>query len=158
MEIENNLPLSHLSIERLLKLQNDVEEELTKRGGSKQVALPVAIFRTRLLAPLEAAVKYLRENYSLSYREIALHLHRSVVCIGLTYRNAKRKLPQPLPDCGGAKIPVAELQLSRISLLESIVVYLRESHCSLHQIAVQLSRNDRTIWTIANRARVKLHG
>jgi len=53
-------------------------------------------------------------------------------------------------------IPSNILVAREKSVLESIVDYLKENkNLTLHQIAVLLNRDDRTIWTVQNRAKIK---
>ena len=53
-------------------------------------------------------------------------------------------------------IPTAVFRDRTLKPLEVVVEYLREHHkLSLHQIATLLNRDDRTIWTVYNRAKRK---
>ncbi len=50
-------------------------------------------------------------------------------------------------------IPVSVLSNRSLSLLESVIEYLKDSQgMNYHEIAVLLNRDDRTIWTCYNRA------
>jgi hypothetical protein len=43
-----------------------------------------------------------------------------------------------------------------VAVLECLVEYLHDNkHLSFHEIALLLNRNDRTIWTVYNRAKKK---
>jgi len=54
------------------------------------------------------------------------------------------------------QIPSLVLRDRKISVLESIVEYLKdEKKLTYHEIAVMLNRDDRTIWTCYNRAKTK---
>ncbi len=53
-------------------------------------------------------------------------------------------------------VPLSLLRDRSVSILESIVKYLKEKKkLTYHEIAVLLNRDDRTIWTVYNRARKK---
>jgi hypothetical protein len=53
-------------------------------------------------------------------------------------------------------VPLNIFEDRRLSSLEALVEYLKEKrHLTLHQIAVMLNRDDRTIWTTYNRAKQK---
>jgi len=53
-------------------------------------------------------------------------------------------------------IPVSILQDRNISVLENIAVYLKDTFgLTYHNIAVLLNRDDRTIWTVYQRAKKK---
>ncbi len=54
-------------------------------------------------------------------------------------------------------IPLAIFENRRISVLEAITIYLRDStHLSFHEIASRMKRDDRTIWTSYTRGKKKL--
>ncbi len=54
-------------------------------------------------------------------------------------------------------IPLSIFENRKISVLEAISVYLKDSsHLSFHEIAKQMNRNDRTIWTSYTRGKKKL--
>ena len=53
-------------------------------------------------------------------------------------------------------VPVSVLSDRSVSILESLVEYLKNSlGLSYHEIALMLNRDDRTIWTCYNRASKK---
>jgi len=53
-------------------------------------------------------------------------------------------------------IPLYVLQDRSLSFMESVVFYMKdEFEMTYHEIAVALNRDDRTIWTVYNRARKK---
>ncbi|MDO8740267.1 MAG: hypothetical protein Q7J54_01690 [Candidatus Woesearchaeota archaeon] len=53
-------------------------------------------------------------------------------------------------------IPVSILKDRKLSALEAISEYLKESlNMNYHEIAVLMNRDDRTIWTVYNRAKKK---
>ena len=55
-----------------------------------------------------------------------------------------------------ASIPTAIFRDRTLKPLEAVVEYLREhDKLTLHQIARLLNRDDRTIWTVYNRAKRK---
>ena len=57
----------------------------------------------------------------------------------------------------GYLIPVSVFSASSLSPMEAVVVYLKdEFSLSYHKVAMLLKRDDRTIWTVYNRARKKL--
>ena len=53
-------------------------------------------------------------------------------------------------------IPLQRLQERDLSIMESLVLYLKdEKKLTYHEIAELLNRDDRTIWTVHNRASKK---
>ncbi len=119
----------------------------------KARSVPISIFHEERLAPLEALVKYLREECQLSYEDIAHVLRRNPGPIGVTYRTARRKMPGRLA-LSGMRMELAIFSTG-LSILESLATHLHDSGMSLHEVAQVLSRNDRTIWTVVSRARRK---
>jgi len=131
--------------------ENFLEYLKQKKKISKDM-IPTSIFDKRL-APLEAVVKYLRENCEYSYNEIALLLNRNAGPIGVSYRNAKKKFSSGLDLSSDVSIPVSIFKDSKLTVFESIVVYLKESGFKFKKIAELLNRNYRTIWTVYSRAK-----
>ena len=124
--------------------------------------LPISIFNNPSLSSLETISKYLHENQQLKFSQIAVLLKRDSRTIWSAYQSSKNKLPSKfLIKQSEIKIPLRQLTDRSISVLESIVSYLKENYpLSLHHIAVLLNRNDRTIWTVYSRykKKVMLHG
>lgn len=55
-----------------------------------------------------------------------------------------------------ASIPTSVFRDRTLKPLEAVVEYLHDHQkLTLHQIAKLLNRDDRTIWTVLNRAKVK---
>jgi len=118
----------------------------------REEKIPVTIFLGEL-APLESIVKYLKENKGLTIKKISEKLNRSNKTIWTTYSHAKNK-----------KLTVTDTEYliptsffsKKTSILETTVYYLKKNHdMTLHQIAITLKRDDRTIWTIYHRALIK---
>ena len=119
--------------------------------------IPISVFDNKELSSLETICKYLKENCNLSYHEIAVLLNRNDRTIWTTYNNAHKKLETRFTVVKSDYfIPISIFIERKLSVLESIAVYLKEN-CNLtfHQIAVLLNRNDRTIWTVYNRGKKK---
>lgn len=132
-------------------------EIVEKLGIYSSVVIPIAIFDNEELSALEAIVRYLKENLRFRFSEIAELLNRDERNIWTTYRSAclKRKEGFEIKHVRFF-VPITILQNRKRSVLESIVEYLKdERQCSLHDIAVLLNRDDRTIWTVYHRAQKK---
>ena len=127
---------------------------LDKDGEQAQLKIPVSILRNRKLSSLGLIIKFLREEAGLSNGEVASQLKRSHQVCWTTYNNTKKRLPNRLSfEFSEFDIPVQIFRDMRYSVLESIVVFLKgEFNLSFHEIAILLSRDDRTIWTVYSRA------
>lgn len=129
--------------------------ELLSKLEEEEILIPSCVFNKRL-STFESIVKYLRENLMLPNREIALLISKSQKSIWQTYNSAKKKHPYAFDmKASECYIPVSVIR-KPFTVLESIVRYLKEDlSFNLHKIAVVLSRDDRTIWTVYDRARKK---
>lgn len=145
-------------IEGFLKKNNLSIEDLRNYLSKKPVpnTVPVSIFKNDKLSALETIVKYLKENKNLKYIEIAKLLNRDQRTIWATYNKASKKMPSSLAVTkSDYNFPIELLKDRTLSVLENIVFYLKTLNLSNHEIAVLLNRNDRTIWTVYNRAKKK---
>lgn len=154
----NYLKEQKLSSEEIIELVN----KLLKIPVKEEVKVPISIFRNDYLSALETIVKYLRENLLLSFKQIASLSNRNEIALAVSYRNAKKKLAERFveKEISPYHIPVSILQDRKLSVLENIVSYLKDTFgLTYHKIALLLNRNDRTIWTVYQRAiKKRKHG
>jgi len=145
------------SIKELLKTKGITPDELLRIEKQRKELVPVNIFNNNKLSALESIVKYLKENINLSNKEIARLLNRDSRTIWSTNHNAAKKLPEQfILQESEIHIPLSLLRERKLSVLETIVVHLKEEYgLTHHNIAVLLRRNDRTVWTVYNRAKKK---
>ena len=154
-----------LSTLNYLKEQGLSHEEIVglvrkslKVPAGEDVKVPISVFNNDHLSSLENIVKYLRENLLLSFKQIADLTNRNNVALAVTYRNAKRKLAEKfvVTEISPYSIPVSILKDRKLSVLENIAAYLKDTFgLTYHAIAVLLNRDDRTIWTVYQRAKKK---
>ena len=65
-------------------------------------------------------------------------------------------VPKSSESASSITVPVSVIADRSLATLESVVEYLKEvQNLSYHQIAELLQRDDRTIWTVYNRAKKK---
>lgn len=153
----NYLQEQGLSAEQILELVNK-SLKIPKAPAKEEVKVPISAFQNEQLGSLETIVKYLRENLLLSFKQIALLTNRNEIALAVTYRNAKKKLESKfvITEISPYSIPVSILMDRNISVLENVVSYLKDAFgLTYHKIAVLLNRDDRTIWTVYQRARKK---
>jgi len=148
--IEKDLVLlekeSKISFDEIITILNKRKED------RKNKTLPVSIFNKEL-SSLETIVKYLKENLGLNYKEIAFLLNRNYNPIAITYRKSKIKFSKRLDDSSEKKIPVEIFRNAKLSVLENLVAYLKENlMLNYRQIAILLHRDERTVWTVYQRA------
>ncbi|HLG24318.1 MAG TPA: hypothetical protein VI564_05310 [Candidatus Nanoarchaeia archaeon] len=142
-ELYERLKLSYGAVEILDALENN------------QVFIPVSIFNHEL-SSLELVTKYLHENKGIGLKKIAGLLGRSSANIWNSYKRSQKKFPQKLTAKDSVLIPLNSITNKKLSLLENIVSYLKDSlKLSYHEIAVMLKRDDRTVWTVYSKVRRK---
>ena len=142
-----------LSSEEIINLVKDI----LKVPEKEEVKVPISVFKNDKLGSLETIVKYLRENKLLAFKQIGSLTNRNDIALAVTYRNAKRKLEAKfIEEISPYYLPVSILKDRKLSVLENIVSYLKDTFgLTYHKIAVLLNRNDRTIWTVYQRGRKK---
>ena len=118
--------------------------------------IPCSIFQ-KGLSSLEVISKYLIEEKKLDVKKISRLLNRSYANIWNSYKRAQKK-SSPVLETNDSSIliPASILKNTRLSVLESIVAYLKENvHLAYHEIAKTLKRDDRTVWTVYKKAKAK---
>ena len=129
------------------------DEELTKLIlTKKEEGIPVSIFKTKL-HPLEAITRYLKKQ-NKKITEIARLLNKKPSAISRAHKNSKNKKFQIKKT--KFYIPLSEFQKPKLSILETIVQYLRNKNLKFTEIAKILDRDPKTIWTLNHRAKKKL--
>ncbi|MBI4145101.1 hypothetical protein HY493_02740 [Candidatus Woesearchaeota archaeon] len=149
--------IAHLAKEHALS-HAEVNVLLAEAKQHQQTLLPVNIFQTDALSSLEAIVKYLKENKGLTFHGIAALLKRDDRTIWTTYAKARSKMVAPfhLPPSKYV-VPAVIFAERNLSVLETLAHHLKTTlNLSLHDIAILLNRDDRTIWTVCHRAAKKL--
>ncbi len=141
--------------QRLKKSYGVSDFELIKKL-EEDVLIPATIFNEKL-GSLEAICKYLKENLNFSNKRIALLIGRDSKSVWQAYNSSKNKFPNKIEIFPSKYfIPISILKNKKLGVLENIVVFLRdEFEISYHKIAVLLKRDDRTIWTVYQKAREK---
>jgi len=134
-------------------------DEITKASKPTALLLPNTVFFDTKLAILEAVVEYLKEKKGLNYREIGLVLNRDERNIWTIYsrvrkkREAAKRIPTPKPRLS---VPISVLKDRTLSGFEAIVEWLKDhKKLSFHEIGILLNRDERNIWTVHHRAKVK---
>ncbi|MBI2107892.1 hypothetical protein HYU10_03535 [Candidatus Woesearchaeota archaeon] len=127
--------------------------KLLKSAEPNQI--PIGIFDSSL-SSLEAIVKYLKENLEMKFSKIARLLSRDNRAIWSTYRNAAKKMPSSFSDLRtDIAIPASIFADRKLSILENLVNYLKGMELTNHEIAVMLKLNDRTIWSVYSKVKLK---
>lgn len=126
----------------------------------EEISIPIELFRLDL-APAESVVKYLKENRGLKLSEIARLLSRDDRSIWTTYDNSCKKQTSKIYKESeksklGIGIPISVFNDRKLSMLESLVVYLRKQNMSNVAIAEMIGKDPRNTFTVYKRAQSKL--
>ena len=133
------------------------EEFLNIIKAREGITIPITIFSEKLGA-LESIVKYMRETLSMNYREIAKELGRDERTIWTAYKKANEKMKEKIEaEKTSIMIPISRFENKSLTILESIVVYLKEKGMKYSEIAELLGRDQRNVWTIYSRTIKKLN-
>lgn len=157
--------LDEKDIQTLEKVR-DLIDVLKKKHGlnlkdidsllERELRFPDSILNEKLTV-LEAVVKYLKENRELSLKDISDAIGRDQRNVWHIYNKARKKITEKfLAENVKFWIPISIFSGTKLSALECITAYLKdEFSLNYHEIAVLLKRDDRTIWTVYQRARKK---
>lgn len=150
-EISLDFPLHESSYHSDVNLlQTDYASNFEDKEG---YGIPLSAFRSEMSA-FQIVVKYLHEVEGLSFKELASMLDRAYTSIYNTYRGVRHSALDLAHSA--LKVPVSIFS-SGLSPLEALVQYLHSTGLRYSEIALQLGKDQRTIWTVHNRAKAKLH-
>jgi hypothetical protein len=147
-----NTILETFSSEELMELDGMISTRL-----SEDVTIPISIFSTKI-SPAEALTKYLKENMNLKINKIAELLHLSHKTVWANYNNStKRNLASFPKRKNDLMIPLSCFVDTRLSVLESIILYLRDEK-GIHNrdASIILKKNQAVLSTSYHRAISKL--
>jgi len=118
----------------------------------EELSIPVTIF-SKELGALEALIKYMKENLVMSYHEIAKLLNRNDRTIWTAYHKALQKQIEPIkPQETEILLPISIFRNRNLTILESVIIYLKSRGLKYNEIARLLNRDQRNIWIIYSRA------
>ena len=151
----DNEELIRLLIKNIKKDPNKISLEDLDSDKNQEI-IPDTIFNKKLTV-LESIVKYLKENLNFSYKNIANSINRDIRNIWQIYNTSKHKSGEKfvVKDFEFA-IPLSIFSNRKLSMQEHLVFYLKENfRITYHKIATIIERDDRTIWTVYQKAKKK---
>jgi hypothetical protein len=153
-ELKENYSEEKATITKLLVNEIRKEQKLNKKDVNKlikikqDIEIPTSIFYKEM-GTLESVIKYLKENINLSYHEIAELLNRDDRTIWTAYHKAIKKNNRPFEiKESDKKLPSSVLVNDGLTILESIVFYLKSQGLKYSEISEILDRDQRNVWTI----------
>jgi len=112
--------------------------------------IPIEIF-TNELGIFETLVKYMKDNFDISFTEIGNLVNRSPKTIWeICRKNKKNHIKKQKKSI--LLIPAVIFSNRNFSPLESLTFFLKDKGLRNRDIAYLLKRNERNIWTVYNRA------
>lgn len=145
-----------------LKKQGLLDEEIFEiinpeiKEVLQEKEIPINIFKKEMGA-LESIVKYMKENLNFTYAEIGRKLNRNQRTIWTAYSKSKEKNSNKIKiQRIELSIPIERLQNKNLTILESIILYLRGMEMKYSEIGKLLNRDQRNIWTINSRVKRKI--
>ena len=129
---------------------------LSMKASSSKDSIPISIFENDKLSIFEALAKYMRENLKMRFVKIASLIGRSDKTVWVTYSKAKKKMPSPFTKLSSEiTVPISNFSNSDLTIFEGLVLFLKEKDLANHEVALMLHRDDRTIWSVYDRAKKK---
>ncbi|MFH1327209.1 MAG: hypothetical protein ABIH59_03730 [archaeon] len=152
---ESKVQIMNSLIKEIKEKYKTTRKEIIELIEIKETTIPINIFSSKLGA-LEALTKYLKENLSMNYKEIALLTNRNERTIWTSYKKAFIKMPEKIKIKEiTIKIPIKIFKNKKLTIFESVIIYLREKQIKYSEIAKILNRDPRNIYTIFSRATKK---
>ena len=155
---------SLLSLDLLLKskyktsIKDLLKEAERKESDEIKIEVPISIFRDRL-SPAEALCKYMKENLEMRYSEISKMINRNERSVWTNYNNAIKKSAEKIIYKTSEKQLLINIEIisnRKLSILESLVKYLKEKGYRNVDIAEMLGKDQRNVYTLYNRAMKKM--
>ncbi|MFQ5475241.1 MAG: hypothetical protein ACE5DM_05390 [Candidatus Nanoarchaeia archaeon] len=139
-----------LSPQQLMNMYQRTDQPIDKS------VVPVSVFATSL-SPSESLCKYLKEVHDLTYKEISLIINRDERSVWTSYRRSQEKGAALFTSLAtDILIPVRIFADRRLSILEHVVLYLKEkTGVTSYKIAKMLNKTPSVIYTIHKRAIAK---
>jgi hypothetical protein len=143
---------------KYLLTKDEIVWMMNPPASGSNLNLPLTIFENQDLSALETICKYLKEEKGCRYSEIAGMLNRDQRTIWATYNNSLRKSQDKLSITESTyQLPITIFQDRKLSVLESIVYYLKGNyHLRYAEIAKLIQRDERNIGAIYHKAERKL--
>jgi hypothetical protein len=118
-----------------------------------EIKLPIEIFASNL-TPLQAIVKYCKEQKGLSNSELSKLIGRDIRTVWTTYNHTKKVSLQKVTR-SSLLIPLSIFKDENLSALEALVSFLKNFGYNYAKISRMISKDQRTIWTVHSRAKKK---
>jgi hypothetical protein len=137
--------------EELLKVKTEINKKEDKKSD---ILVPVNIFKEDIGAA-EALARYLHDIKKLKFSDIAKLLNRNQRTIWVNYNNSLKNKKIQFKEIG-IMIPISIFSDRRLSVLESVIKYLRDKGLKNIEISKKIKKDPRNIGTFYSRALKKI--
>ncbi len=152
MSKEETLSLLVDELREKYDLTQENVARLVRKETKKVIRVPISVFSAKLGA-LESVCKYLHENEGMKYSEIARAINRDDRTVWTACNKAKKKEENIFViDNSSEQIPLSVMNDERFTILESLILHLKERGLSYKEIGLLLGRDQRNVWTIHSNA------
>jgi len=139
-------------VDRLRQKYNYSNQEVLNLLQEEELLVPVEVFSSGL-APAEALTKFLKEECDKNFHEISILINRNEKSVWQNYQRAIKKMPSRFSFVSSLKVPVSAFKNNKLSVFESLVLYLKEQKQMKNvKIAKLLGKNPANVWSVYNRA------
>ena len=148
VEIIAEKPMDAENIDLIDAIESIIEVYKEKKLAKEFPVIPLYLFSSRRLGVLEVLVKALKENFFLSYSNIAMLLNRDDRTIWATYRKARKKnLKKFEIRMDAYMVPCNVFSDRNLGPLEALTLYVKHKYdLNFKKISRLLNRNYNTIW------------
>lgn len=137
---------------RLRQRYNYSNQEVLNLIQEEELLVPVEVFSSGL-APAEALTKFLKEECDVNFHEISILINRNEKSVWQNYNRAIKKMPSRFGFESSLKVPVSAFKNNKLSVFESLVLYLKEQkQIKNFRIAKLLGKDPANVWSVYNRA------
>lgn len=134
-------------------LRDENKAVLGQLVAQTQITVPLTLISQQQIGSLEAICRHLRNTRTFTYAQIGRLLGRDARTVWASCSKANASGAQITMEHGAVQIPLAVLADEQLSILEAVVVHLREDlGYKPFQIAELLDRDQRVVATIWQRA------
>jgi len=120
--------------------------------------IPLGILRNRSVTPLEAIVVHFK-TLGFTFKEISLLISRDQRTVWTVYQRTTKKKKESSENVSKLEnisyIPLRIFKNRSVTALEAIILYLKDSGFSFKEISLLINRDQRTVWTVHQRAAKK---
>lgn len=149
LPLQEDMPVEQKEEDELISyIIQTLKDYKKKKTEDKYPKIPLSLFANRKLGVLEITVKFLKENHSLTYSQIASILNRDYRTIWVTYKRAcsKAKKKFSMPN-DSILIPSNLFSNRGVGPFEVLVMHLKDDiGLKLKDIAYRLNRGYSTVW------------